>query len=253
MERILVRLAADPPGTWVLKGGMALELRLPDRARVTRDLDLSARDAIADDGDLTVRLRDLLAMDTEGDRFTFDVTSTRRMEPAVPEPPMWRLLLSARLAGRTFVDLHADVSPRAASAEVVATERLPVPNSLEFDGFPPHEFETVTAAQHFAETVHALTRDYGRENSRTRDLVDLVLLIDEGLVTPTSVMPAVRVVFGARGTHPVPLELADPPIAWADPFTRMATEVGLGERTVDAAMAMVRTFWAQALDQAART
>lgn len=40
-ERLLARLFAgqDPP--WLLKGGYALELRLPDRARSTLDLDLS--------------------------------------------------------------------------------------------------------------------------------------------------------------------------------------------------------------------
>jgi len=36
-ERILARLEAAQPGRWVLKGGMALEVRLGDDARVTKD------------------------------------------------------------------------------------------------------------------------------------------------------------------------------------------------------------------------
>src|SRR5713226_5769624 len=39
-ERLLVRLELGAPHRWVVKGGMALEIRLGDRARSTRDLDL---------------------------------------------------------------------------------------------------------------------------------------------------------------------------------------------------------------------
>ena len=35
-ERIVSRLHAAEPGRWVLKGGMALEVRLRDDARLTR-------------------------------------------------------------------------------------------------------------------------------------------------------------------------------------------------------------------------
>jgi hypothetical protein len=84
-----------------------------------------------------------------------------------------RYTLSCRLAGRRFGDQRLDVSPR--SAAIRDTERLPIPNSLPFDGFPDHAFETVSAAQHVAEKLHALTRNHGRENTRTRDLIDLVL------------------------------------------------------------------------------
>src|SRR6266508_2022514 len=42
-ERLLIRLEHAMPGQWVLKGGMALEVRLGDRARSTRDLDLAVR------------------------------------------------------------------------------------------------------------------------------------------------------------------------------------------------------------------
>ena len=42
-ERISVRLEASEPGNWVVRVGMALEWRLRDRARATRDLDLVVR------------------------------------------------------------------------------------------------------------------------------------------------------------------------------------------------------------------
>ena len=39
-DRLLARLAAAQPGQWLLKGGVALQLRLGSLARTTRDMDL---------------------------------------------------------------------------------------------------------------------------------------------------------------------------------------------------------------------
>ncbi len=39
-ERCMDRLQKEEKGPWVLKGGFALELRLGERARMTKDLDL---------------------------------------------------------------------------------------------------------------------------------------------------------------------------------------------------------------------
>jgi len=39
-DRLLARLAVAQPGQWLLKGGVALQLRLGSLARTTRDMDL---------------------------------------------------------------------------------------------------------------------------------------------------------------------------------------------------------------------
>jgi hypothetical protein len=39
-DRLFARLLADAPGSWLLKGGLALQLRLAERARTTQDIDL---------------------------------------------------------------------------------------------------------------------------------------------------------------------------------------------------------------------
>ena len=39
-ERLLARLVKEQPDAWLLKGGLALQLRLGDRARTTQDLDM---------------------------------------------------------------------------------------------------------------------------------------------------------------------------------------------------------------------
>ncbi|MCY4369647.1 MAG: hypothetical protein OXF41_09585 [bacterium] len=43
-ERIVVRLDLAEPGTWVVKGGLALDVRLGSRARASMDLDLGLRE-----------------------------------------------------------------------------------------------------------------------------------------------------------------------------------------------------------------
>lgn len=39
--RLLARLATVAPGRWALKGGFALDLRLADQARTTKDIDIA--------------------------------------------------------------------------------------------------------------------------------------------------------------------------------------------------------------------
>ncbi|MFE5189419.1 nucleotidyl transferase AbiEii/AbiGii toxin family protein [Streptomyces sp. NPDC056628] len=70
----------------------------------------------------------------------------------------WCFSVESRLAGRTFATVRIDVVARG---EEIALERLPLPNTLGFDGTPPQDIEAVDRRQHFAETLHAFTRDYG--------------------------------------------------------------------------------------------
>jgi predicted nucleotidyltransferase component of viral defense system len=72
-ERIVSRIESAEPGRWVLKGGMALEVRLADRARTTKDLDLGLREDKVDVVELRDRLIDSLAIDIDSDGFVFTV------------------------------------------------------------------------------------------------------------------------------------------------------------------------------------
>lgn len=86
-ERMLVRLELAAPGRWIVKGGMALELRLGDRARSTRDLDLALREAGADGAVVRELLSGCLEADREADRFAFRVAHRRRSRPTTPAGP----------------------------------------------------------------------------------------------------------------------------------------------------------------------
>jgi hypothetical protein len=99
-------------------------------------------------------------------------------------------------------------------------------------------------AQQFAEKLHALTRDYDEHpNTRLRDLVDLLILLEEDLVPTRGLLPVVRHVFDSRAMQVVPKEIPDPPPGWAADYAHLASQAGLRARTLEAAMADFRQFW----------
>ena len=245
-ERLLIRLDHANPGQWVLKGGMALEVRLGDRARTTRDLDLALRLAADDAASIRDHLIEALADDPEGDGFEFRVGPAKALDPDEAGRPGWRFAIDARLDGRTFANVRLDVVAR--TEEISATDRITLHSMLAFAGFPDHQIEAVDPAQHFAEKLHAFTRPHGdRPNSRVKDLPDLLLLVDQGLNPSVELLAAVGHVFAVRSTHELPVELPDPPADWADRYATLADELGLRAGTVDEAMATLRPFWAATL------
>jgi hypothetical protein len=239
-ERVMARLDAGEPGEWVVKGGMVLEWRLGGRARATRDLDLVRRGQAVAGPELREKLVDLLALDAEDDRFTFEIG------PPQPLDVGFRFSVSASLAGKLFASVRLDVASRG--DELLATETLQVPSALpEFDRLPPPRVEVASPEQHFAEKLHALTREHAdRINTRVRDLVDLMLLIELKLVSPVDVPPAVRHVFASRGTHPIPDAIPDPPGSWARDYEEDAAATSLQAATLEDAIARLRSFWKDA-------
>jgi hypothetical protein len=253
-ERLLIRLEHAMPGQWVLKGGMALELRLGGRARTTRDLDLVLRQRAEpeESGEpyhgesVRERLIEALADDPERDGFEFRIGAARAIDVDEAGRPGWRLPVDARLDGRTFAAVRLDVVARA--EEISATDRVRLHSVLAFAGFPDHEVETVDPAQHFAEKLHAFTRPWrDRPNSRVKDLPDLLLLVGDGLAPSAGLLATVEHVFAARATHEVPVSLPDPPADWAERYATLAEELDLAPAMLDEAMVRLRSFWGRTL------
>ncbi len=243
-ERVIIRLDNAEPGCFVLKGGMALELRLGEQARATRDIDLAVRYSTADVDALRDRLIEALARDPDNDMFSFEVGPAKPIGPAEAGRSALRFSVRALLDGREFDTLHIDL---VASDEIAPTERLRLPGALEFAGIASRTVEVVATEQHFAEKFHALTRDYGddRENTRSRDLADLLAFIEHDLVRPADVGRATEAVFEHRHTHPVPGVLADPPKSWGASYSMSATEMKLQATTVAGAMKRLRRFMSE--------
>lgn len=244
-DRLATRLSTDPDGNWVLKGGAVMEFRL-SRARMTKDLDPATRLDRPDGEDVRDRIIEALAVDTDGDGFIFQVKQPMALAADAGGRGAWRFAVEVRLAGKQFAGVRMDVAARG--EELALTEQLPLPNTLEFAGTPARSIEAVDRRQHFAEKLHALTRDYGdRSNTRIKDLADLVLLIESPLDADSSLMNAVRHVFSLRNTHPVPHEIDDPPAAWMSGYPDIARGLTTTPADLASAMRRLRHFWAETL------
>jgi hypothetical protein len=242
-ERIVARLDAAAPGQWVLKGGMALEVRLRDDARLTKDLDLGLRAVVRDGATLRILLVDALADDPDGDRFEFRTGEPSLLSPDGGGHHTWRVKVQALLAGRPFGGITLDVSPRI--HELSATDRVPLPNSMAFADLPERTIEIVDINRHAAEKLHAMSRDFGeRENSRVRDLVDLVLLHEHGSLDPAALAVHVRAVWAERDADKEPGETPRPRASWRDGYARHIDDLGL-QTDFDAAEAMIIQLWQQ--------
>ncbi len=246
LERVIARLEIHSPGRWVVKGGMALEVRLGDRARFTRDLDVVVRGS-SDLSEIRDLLETSLAADPTGDEFDFALGESSLLDAGQMGQPGWRFPVGAFLAGRQFDSTKLDVVPRA--GEVIATDRLPLPNRLVFADIPTVEVEVVDPRQHFAEKFHAFTRTYqGSPSTRIRDLPDMLLLLDDGLEPTQQLIEVIEAVFAARGAEPVPRQPPRPASPhWRDGYARIASELDLAERDLHEALRRLEQFWEEVL------
>ena len=229
-DRLLCRLFAEPNAPWLLKGGYAMELRLKT-ARATRDIDLAMRrlplasaDWDANVSDVLESLREAGNLDLH-DFFTFVFGNARQGLDAAPYGGA-RFPVGARLAGRVFAKFHLDVSMGDVLREPY--EMLSGRDWLGFAGMASATFPAVSPEEQFAEKLHAYTLPrVGRENTRVKDLVDLVLLIERTRLDTSRLRRALRETFQRRKTHDIPPALIPPPVSWSMPFSEMAAECGL--------------------------
>lgn len=245
-ERLLARLAHSKEDNWILKGGMALEIRLGDRARATRDLDLAlrgvAKERMSSEGVREI-LVEALTADPDHDWFEFRVLDDRPILPKEAGEGGWRFRVHAQLAGKTFERVRMDVV--AGFDEAAGIERLRLPAVLEFAGISASEVDAVDRREHFAEKLQALTRQRIRPNTRVKDLADLVLIIDEGLEPDGELLAATRRVFESAGAHEMPAEIEDPPVSWRESYRQLTDDLRLSATSLAQALSKLRAFWSQ--------
>ncbi len=244
MERLLTRLFMIPGAPWLLKGGYAMDLRYRPNARTTRDLDLTAS---ADESELSARLttlRDKLqdAADLDaGDYLAFRIGAPKG---ELPGPPLGgaRFAVVAMLAGKEYARFHIDAG--FGDAVIGEPEALIGEGFFDFAGLSPAEALAIPKAQQFAEKIHAYTYPWtDRVNTRVKDLVDLMVLVQRGELADEHVRDAIEATFSVRGTHAIPSTLPDAPQTWEREFASLAREAGLTVTNSLEAIAIVRAFW----------
>jgi hypothetical protein len=221
-DRLLARLLVIAPERWVLKGAVALDFRLGEQARSTIDLDLYRTENEA------AAMRDIIAAQSLdlGDFFTFAIQRTDALDELIDGHAI-RFRVEASLDGRIFERFSLDVGFDQNLA--LPAELLKGPAYFEFAGIAPLEIPTIPIEVHIAEKLHAYTRIYsqGRRSSRSKDLIDLVLISENIELSATALRRAIDATFRSRDTHNVPRAIPEPPADWATSYSTLATETGL--------------------------
>jgi hypothetical protein len=235
-DRFLARLfPKGPKGTypWILKGGYAMELRIRS-ARTTKDIDLTLHDGtrLAKNPDergkqVRVMLQDAASIQLN-DYFEFLIGEAREELDGAPEGGS-RYPVEARMDGRMFARFHVDIGIGDEVMEPV--EVVEGRDWLGFGGIAPPSFPIISREQQFAEKLHAysLPRE-DRVNTRTKDLIDMLLLIRHEKLDNQRLAAAIRSTFAKRATHPIPRKLEPPPSEWEAVFQALARECDLDVR-----------------------
>ncbi|MHB0870261.1 MAG: nucleotidyl transferase AbiEii/AbiGii toxin family protein [Chloroflexota bacterium] len=132
--------------------------------------------------------------------------------------------LAARFRTTKDMDLGRWDDERGATDDLMAAQQVDLDDHFRFA-----IERTAKLDQHVAEKVHAYTRSYaaGHSSSRTKDLVDLVLIASLFPFPAGRLRGALRATFDARGTHPLPATLPSPPAGWGPAYRKLAAELGL--------------------------
>jgi hypothetical protein len=250
-ERFLARLFHQPDMPWMLKGGYAMELRLEQRARSTKDLDLTIPDTDqlqlmvnadpkATKQDIVFEAFQQIAEIDLNDFFEFQI---RKLPEDVKEAPEGGIRCSIIcLLGKEFSKFRLDVGfgdVITGPADWVKGSRI-----LEFAEIPAVNVSLIPITQQFAEKVHAYTHPWeDRPNMRDKDLVDLVLIIETFPPNPDELRKALLTVFKHRKKQELPAEFPEPPEEWAVPYEDKADELGLNARTLDEAHQLISKYW----------
>jgi hypothetical protein len=177
-----------------------------------------------------------------GDWFIFRVGESS-VELDGPPYAGFRFPIEALLDARIFSKFNLDVAAGdAILCDPVWKTGTPL---MDFAGIPAARAPLVPPETHFAEKIHAYTvpRKSGF-NSRTKDLIDLILLIEEGFTDLDLVRQSIEVTFRRRSTHDIPRELPPPHSSWTPVYAAMAKEIDLtSSPTAQDAFRRLSAYW----------
>ena len=229
----LDRVQADPDQPlFLVKGGVAMELRLRQGARATRDLDMVF---LGDPEQLLAALDAALAEPYS--LFSFE----RGAAEPIGTTQSQRLDVKVAFNGRSWATVRLEISP----PEGRSGDESQVLDAISIEDFGligPEKVRCLSIRYQIAQKLHACTEVFpsGRENDRFRDLIDLLLLraLDPDL---TAIRHACVDIFTSRAKHAWPPTL-NAPSSWAEPYARLAGELEFAITDLDEAARLVGEF-----------
>lgn len=225
-DRLLTRLFKVCPEHLFLKGGYSMELRM-QKSRTTKDIDLVIKtEALKENYDQEIfEILQRAAKQDLGDYFTFIIGEPTLDLRAVPYGGS-RFPVEVRVDKRQFIRFPMDVIISSLILDPI--DKISSEEWLTFAGIETPKFPTISQEQQFAEKLHAYTFPREEEaNSRVKDLIDLILLIQSQKLKKDFLITAIHQIFEYRNTHHVPQTLEKPPDNWLNKFKNLSIECGL--------------------------
>lgn len=176
-RRLLVRLEAADPGRWVVKGGVALLLRL-DPNRTSDDIDLTYVDAAGEHAKAVEALGRAFAVTLdEDDFFSFEFVSPPTLADRVDDDT-FEVRVRALIGQTPWLEFGVDLARPAID---VAAEPLEPRTTLTgidaVDQLPP--LQALRLPAQVAQKVCAMFEVHGQQghfSTRARDLVDVAMI-----------------------------------------------------------------------------
>ncbi len=203
-----------------------MELRI-SQARATKDMDLTCYKRVIDPKDpiseLIMQELQALAKINLDDHFIYQIGQPQiDIENAPYDGSRHKVIVF--IANRPFVEFNLDVG---GDFLIDPLEKILGTNWLGFCQIAPPIISMISIEQQFAEKLHSYTLHREQINTRTKDLVDLLLILELKNRGPESFRHTIHKVFRARNTHSLPTTLPEPPLSWQKPFAEMATNCGI--------------------------
>lgn len=228
---------------FTIKGGVALELRLKDRARATKDIDLILHDSVADlAGALERAIEPVLGALPGAEHSTYQGFEFRRKkEPLTLENGTVNVELAVTYRGGAWTSISVDLArAEPGESEIELLDAVQFEDALGVTG--PARLPCLPLRYHIAQKIHGMTLPprAGKRNERFRDLIDL-MLIEEMVSDYSGLREACEQVFKTRNQHewPPPLDLPD---HWREGYAKLAKELDLPVVEVEDAMTRVQAM-----------
>lgn len=217
---------------FLLKGGVAMELRLKLRARATSDYDAAFR-ARSDE------IFDLIDVAIQEPWNGFEIT--RGIPEKIKDTPFRRVVMRLTYKGRSWGTVKVELAPVEGNMGDEAD--LIEANGLEGLQVPiPERVRCLSLRYQVAQKIHACTEVFEEppENDRFRDIMDLLLL--EDLIRDTGlsrVRDACIDIFERRRKHSWPPSVTVYK-SWPEPYRVLSNENGFRPSDIHEAARKVR-------------
>jgi hypothetical protein len=202
--------------TYVIKGGMAMELRFGMRARASQDLDIGIMGSL---DELIPLFHKVLAVGFDG--FSFRVND----ELLLSQVQTYRAAVRIQYLGHAFGKLQVDLNRadfETSEAEVLDTTLL---GDL---GLPaPIHVSLLDQSMQIAQKIHGATEASNASyvNRRYRDVIDIFIALEHGRIDPDRLRVICREEFARRNTHAWPPRLSRA-IDWQEGLRDEARKAG---------------------------